>query len=67
VREFLARSPVSYGIAMAGFSGTDLSRQLGNESGGLPFTAVFDRAGRVAHRKLGETNFDQLAAWAAAA
>jgi len=67
VREFLVRSPVSYGIAMAGFSGTDLSRQLGNESGGLPFTAVFDRAGRVAHRKLGETNFDQLAAWAAAA
>jgi len=66
VREFLARTPVGYAIAMAGFDGTDLSRQLGNESGALPFTAVFDRRGRVAHRKLGETSFDELAAWAAA-
>ena len=66
VREFLARSPVSYGIAMAGLGGTDLSRQLGNQSGALPFTAVFDRSGRLVHRKLGETSFDELAAWAAA-
>jgi thiol-disulfide isomerase/thioredoxin len=66
VREFLTRSPVSYGIAMAGFAGTDLSRQLGNESGALPFTAVFDRGGRLVHRKLGETSFAELAAWAAA-
>ena len=64
VREFLARTPVGYAIAMAGFEGTDLSRQLGNESGGLPFTAVFGRDGRVLHRKLGETSFDELAGWA---
>ena len=52
---------------MAGLGGTDLSRQLGNQSGALPFTAVFDRNGRLVHRKLGETSFDELAAWAAAA
>ena len=66
VREFLARAPVTYAIAMAGFDGTDLSRRLGNASGGLPFTVVFDREGLIAHRKLGETSFDELARWAAA-
>lgn len=66
VREFLARSPVSYAIAMAGLAGTDLSRTLGNASGGLPFTAIFDRGGLVAYRKLGETSFEDLAWWAAA-
>ncbi|MDP1650813.1 MAG: TlpA disulfide reductase family protein [Rubrivivax sp.] len=66
VREFLARTPVGYTIAMAGFDGTELTRRLGNASGGLPFTVVFDREGLVAHRKLGETSFDELARWAAA-
>jgi thiol-disulfide isomerase/thioredoxin len=66
VRDFLARSPVGYSIAMAGFDGTELSRRLGNASGALPFTAVFGRDGRIAQRKLGETSFDELARWAAA-
>jgi len=66
VREFLARAPVGYAIGMAGFEGTDMSRQLGNASGGLPFTALFGSDGRVVQRKLGETSFDELAAWARA-
>jgi thiol-disulfide isomerase/thioredoxin len=60
VRDFLKRTPVSYAIGLAGFDGTDLSRRLGNSSGALPFTAVFDKTGAVAHRKLGETSFDEL-------
>jgi len=66
VREFLARAPVGHAIAMAGLGGTELSRQLGNTSGGLPFTVVFDREGLIAHRKLGETSFDELVRWAGA-
>ncbi|MDP1900790.1 MAG: TlpA disulfide reductase family protein [Rubrivivax sp.] len=65
VREFLARSPVSYTIGLAGFAGTDLSRKLGNESGALPFTVVLDRGGRVVQRRLGETSFEQLSRWVA--
>ena len=65
VREFLARMPVSYTIGLAGFEGAALSRQLGNQQGGLPFTAVFDRQGAVVQRRLGETNFEELARWAA--
>lgn len=64
VRDFLARRPVGYDIGMAGFEGTDLGRRLGNASGALPFTALFDREGRIVHRKLGETTFDELSGWA---
>lgn len=63
VREFLARSPVGYTIGLAGFDGTDLSRQLGNSAGGMPFTAVFNRQGAVVQRKLGITSAAELEGW----
>ena len=63
VRQFLARQPVSFAVGLAGFEGTDLSRRLGNNAGALPFTVVIDRQGRVRHRKLGETKFDELTGW----
>jgi thiol-disulfide isomerase/thioredoxin len=64
VREFLLRTPVSYPIGLAGFGGIELSRRLGNDQGGLPFTVVIDRSGRVAHRHVGELQPDQLVGWA---
>lgn len=63
VRAFLARSPVSYPIGLAGFEGTELTRQLGNANGALPYTVVFDRLGRPVQHKLGESNFDELSGW----
>ncbi len=63
VRQYLAKAPVAYAIGLAGFDGTELSRQLGNSTGALPFTAVFDRRGAVVQRKLGETSFDELNGW----
>jgi len=64
VREFLTRQPVGFTIALAGLDGTAISRQLGNTTGALPFTAVFDRHGQLKYRKLGETSFAELSAWA---
>jgi thiol-disulfide isomerase/thioredoxin len=64
VREFLARSPVSYTIALAGFEGSDLTYRLGNHKAGLPFTVVFDRKGVVVQRTTGATSFEELAALA---
>jgi thiol-disulfide isomerase/thioredoxin len=66
VRQFLQRVPVGFPIGLAGFGGTELGRELGNVTGALPFTVVFGRDGQVAHRKLGETNYDELAGWASA-
>ena len=66
VREFLTKMPLTFPIGLAGLEGTDLSRQLGNTSGALPFTVAFDAQGRIRHRKLGATNREELNRWAAA-
>ena len=62
-KRYLARNPLSFPVAMAGFEGTDLSRSLGNLSGGLPFTVVFGSAGDVRHRKIGRLSPNDLTAW----
>jgi thiol-disulfide isomerase/thioredoxin len=67
VQQFLGRHPVSYSIALAGFEGIALSRALGNDNGGLPFTVALDGRGHLTQRHQGETQFEQLAAWATAA
>lgn len=64
VREFLQKTPVGFPIGLAGFGGTELARQLGNTTGGLPFTVVLGADGQVLHRKLGETNLKELEEWA---
>jgi len=66
VRDFLARTPVSYTIGLAGFEGTDLARKLGNEQSGLPYTVAFAANGTVLQRKAGATTLDELTRWAQA-
>lgn len=61
VMQFLARTPVQYPIAMAGFAGVELTRELGNAKGGLPYTVLIDRRGQVRWSKSGETNAVELA------
>lgn len=64
VKEFLAKVGVGFDIGLAGFGGTELAQALGNTSGGLPFSVLIDAKGRVQHRKMGATHYDELAAWA---
>ncbi|HYW58618.1 MAG TPA: TlpA disulfide reductase family protein [Polaromonas sp.] len=64
VRAWLQKKPLSFPVAMAGFQGTELSKSLGNLSGGLPFTVVFGASGQVLHRKSGKVSPDDLAQWA---
>jgi thiol-disulfide isomerase/thioredoxin len=64
VRSFLQKTPVGFPIALGGLSGTELGRQLGNVQGALPFSTVIAADGRQTHRKMGETHYDDLAAWA---
>lgn len=66
VRAFLQRQPLSFPVGLAGFGGTELARQLGNPTGALPFSVVFDAQGRLAQRKLGKVEPADLQAWAAA-
>ena len=61
---FLAQRPVGFAIGLAGMAGVDLSRNLGNAGGALPFTVVFDRAGGLIERKLGVIEPHDLQRWA---
>ena len=65
VQAFLQHTPVRYPLGLAGYAVTELTRQLGNDAGGLPFTVVVDQQGRIAHRKLGPTTEAELQQWAA--
>lgn len=64
VQTFMQRLPLDFPVGMAGLGGVDLSRQLGNANGALPFTVVFDGAGRVQHQKIGKVSLSDLENWA---
>ena len=63
VNQFLARSPVSFPVALAGMEGVDLSRSLGNAAGALPFSVLFDADGQIRQRKIGQLHEADLVAW----
>jgi len=63
VRQFTASFDISYPVLLAGTEGLDLMRELGNSSGGLPFTVVADRQGALVHRKLGALKAAELDGW----
>ena len=64
VRTWLQAKPLNFPIGMAGLSGTDLSRSLGNLAGSLPFSVVFSGSGAIVHRKIGKVEPEELARWA---
>jgi thiol-disulfide isomerase/thioredoxin len=64
VRQYLSQNAISYPIGLAGLTGTELGRYLGNEVGGLPFTVVLDGKGGVIQRKLGKLSAQEIQAWA---
>ena len=64
VRQYLSQNAVSYPIGLAGMTGTNLGRLLGNTQGGLPFTLVLDAKGGVVQRKLGKLSTREIESWA---
>ena len=64
VRQYLSQNAISYPIGLAGMTGTELGRLLGNEVGGLPFTVVLDGKGSLIQRKLGKLSGQEIQAWA---
>jgi hypothetical protein len=49
---------------MAGLEGTELMKNLGNPTGGLPFTLVLNAQGQVQMRKLGKLTESDIRSWA---
>jgi thiol-disulfide isomerase/thioredoxin len=63
VQSFLAKMPLHFPVGLAGLSGAELGRNLGNLAGGLPFTVVFGADGAVVQRKMGKVSAQDLATW----
>ncbi|NHZ31987.1 TlpA family protein disulfide reductase [Massilia rubra] len=62
IAEFTSKFNISYPIYVAGISGTELSRKLGNSAGGLPYTVLIGADGQVKKTYLGRIKFDELKA-----
>jgi thiol-disulfide isomerase/thioredoxin len=60
IRNFAGKYRISYPLYVAGANGVELSRQLGNRNGGLPFTVLFDKNGVIVKTYLGRLHLDQL-------
>jgi thiol-disulfide isomerase/thioredoxin len=60
IREFLSKTPVSYPIVIGGLEGSNLSKQLGNSQGALPFTIIINAKGKASYSKLGKISEDDI-------
>ena len=60
ISDFAKKFHISYPLFAAGMEGTELSRQLGNQAGGLPFTVLISPDGNVLKAYLGRLNISQL-------
>jgi thiol-disulfide isomerase/thioredoxin len=60
--EFSKKMKIAYPLYVGGMGGTDLARQLGSASGGLPFTVLIGADGHVRKTYVGRLKFDQLRA-----
>jgi len=56
VQTFLEKVPVSFPIYISGHAGIEVTKALGNEVMGLPFTAVFASDGTLVSSILGEVD-----------
>ena len=60
IREFLEKTPVSYPIVIGGLEGSNLSKQMGNSQGALPYTIIINAQGKSTSSKLGKISEEEL-------
>lgn len=60
VEKFQRKVQVSYPLLITGHGGIGLMRELGNKTGGLPYTLVFDARGRALKQYLGQIKPDEI-------
>jgi hypothetical protein len=60
IREFLKSTPVSYPIVIGGLEGSNLSKQMGNTQGALPYTVIINSKGKAIYTKLGKISEEEL-------
>ncbi len=60
VQSFIDETGINYPILLGGMNGVELSSKVGNRLGGLPFTAVIDRSGKIVSTHVGGLSKAQL-------
>jgi len=60
VQQFAKDYQIHYPLFVGGMEIIELTRRLGNQPGGLPYTVIIDQTGRVAKTHLGRITKDQL-------
>jgi len=60
VRDFASEMAMNYPIMAGEMEAIELSQKYGNSIGGLPFSAIIDRNGKITHTITGELSKDRL-------
>lgn len=63
VQKFLQRLPLEFPVVLAGMEGLALSKKLGNDTNGLPFSVLIAADGTILDRKIGKLEAADLANW----
>jgi thiol-disulfide isomerase/thioredoxin len=63
VQAFLQKMPLDFPVGMAGLSGAELGRELGNLAGSLPFSVALGANGEISQRKIGRLSSADLETW----
>jgi thiol-disulfide isomerase/thioredoxin len=62
IQQFSEKYKITYPLLVDGLNGSELSRQFGNQAGGLPFTVLISADGEVKKLYLGRLNMQQVRA-----
>lgn len=60
IREFTEKHKISYPIYVSGMEGSEMSRKLGNQQGGLPYTVLIGSDGQIKKTYLGRLKMDTV-------
>jgi thiol-disulfide isomerase/thioredoxin len=62
VASFAKETGMNYPVLLGDLAGIDLARRIGNARGGLPYSVIIDRNGKVVTTQLGALSHDKLIA-----
>lgn len=60
IKDFASKLKINYPLYIAGMEGTSLTTQFGNKAGGLPFTVLIDKEGKIVKTYTGRLNIKNL-------
>lgn len=62
IRDFGSKHQISYPLLVGGMEGTAVSKQFGNDTGGLPFTVLITPDGKVQKTYMGRLDMQKVRA-----